>query len=188
MSRLVVEALRLQDVKLIRPPKFGDERGFFSELYSQRSLAEHGIGDSFVQDNCSLSAEPGTIRGMHFQLPPEAQAKLVRVERGAIFDAFVDLRRHSPTFGQAGWTELRAEDWTQLYVPAGFAHGLCTLEPGTIVHYKVSAFYAPTLDRGILWNDPALGIPWPEAAEQAIVSDKDRVQSKLADIIDGLPF
>jgi dTDP-4-dehydrorhamnose 3,5-epimerase len=188
MPQITIEALQLPDVKLIRPPKFGDDRGFFAELYSQRSLAEHGIQDPFVQDNCSLSAEPGTIRGLHFQLPPETQAKLVRVERGAIFDAFVDLRRGSPTFGQAGWTVLRAEDWTQLYVPAGFAHGLCTLEPGTIVHYKVSAFYAPELDRGILWNDPALGIAWPDVAGKAVVSEKDRVQPRLAEIIDRLPF
>ena len=188
MPRMFVESSTSTDVKLVRPPKFGDDRGFFSELYSQRSLAEHGIHDLFVQDNCSLSAEPGTIRGLHFQLPPETQAKLVRVERGAIFDAFVDLRRSSPTFGQAGWTVLRAEDWAQIFVPAGFAHGLCTLEPGTIVHYKVSAFYAPTLDRGILWNDPALGIPWPVPAEKAIVSEKDRVQPRLAEIVDSLPF
>jgi len=188
MPQITIEALQLPDVKLIRPPKFCDDRGFFAELYSQRSLAEHGIQDPFVQDNCSLSAEPGTIRGLHFQLPPETQAKLVRVERGAIFDAFVDLRRGSPTFGQAGWTVLRAEDWAQLHVPAGFAHGLCTLEPGTIVHYKVSAFYAPDLDRGILWNDPALGIPWPDAAGKAVVSEKDRVQPRLAEIIDSLPF
>ena len=164
------------------PRKFGDALGFFSEVYSRRALAEVGIALEFVQDNQAFSAEVGTVRGLHFQVPPFAQAKLVRVLRGAIFDVAVDLRRGSPTYGQHVSAVLSAANWTQILVPVGFAHGLATIEPDTEVFYKVSALYAPDHDMGVLWNDPALGIDWPVDAASAILSAKDKVQPKLADL------
>ncbi|MCA8931530.1 MAG: dTDP-4-dehydrorhamnose 3,5-epimerase [Rhodospirillaceae bacterium] len=177
-----VEPLAIPDVKLIRPVKHGDHRGYFSETYSRRTLAEAGIELDFVQDNQAFSAEVGTVRGLHFQVSPFAQAKLVRVLRGAIFDVAVDLRRGSPTYGQHVSAVLSAANWTQILVPVGFAHGLATIEPDTEVFYKVSALYAPDHDMGVLWNDPALGIDWPVDAASAILSAKDKVQPKLADL------
>ena len=177
-----VEPLAIPDVKLIRPVKHGDHRGYFSETYSRRTLADAGIELDFVQDNQAFSAEVGTVRGLHFQVPPFAQAKLVRVLRGAIFDVAVDLRQGSPTYGQHVSAVLSAANWTQILVPVGFAHGLATIEPDTEVFYKVSALYAPDHDMGVLWNDPALGIDWPVDAASAILSAKDKVQPKLADL------
>ncbi|MCB9958526.1 MAG: dTDP-4-dehydrorhamnose 3,5-epimerase [Rhodospirillaceae bacterium] len=179
---LEVAPLAIPDVKLIRPVRHGDHRGYFSETYSRRALAEAGIATEFVQDNQALSAEAGTVRGLHFQVPPHAQAKLVRVLRGAIFDVAVDLRRGSPTYGQHVSAVLTAENWTQILVPVGFAHGLATIAPDTEVFYKVSAFYAPEHDLGLLWNDPALAIAWPVEAAAAILSAKDKVQPRLADL------
>lgn len=176
-----VVSLSIPDVKIIRPRKFQDSRGFFSEVYSARALAGHGIAATFVQDNHSYSAEKGTIRGLHFQVPPFAQDKLVRVVRGSILDVAVDIRRGSPTFGQHVSAVISAADWNQIWVPVGFAHGFCTLEPDTEVIYKVSNFYAPECDRGIIWNDPALGIEWPVAAGEALLSDKDKTHPRLAD-------
>jgi dTDP-4-dehydrorhamnose 3,5-epimerase len=167
---------------LVTPRRFGDARGFFLETYSARDFAALGIPDIFVQDNHSLSARPGTIRGMHFQLPPHAQAKLVRVLRGAILDIAVDIRRSSPTFGQHVAVELTAENVQQLYVPVGFAHGFCTLTPDTEVAYKVTALYAPECDRGIAWDDPDLALPWPFAGDQVQLSDKDRRAPRLRDL------
>jgi dTDP-4-dehydrorhamnose 3,5-epimerase len=138
----------------------------------------------FVQDNHSLSVEKGVVRGLHFQLPPFAQDKLVRVVRGRILDVAVDIRRSSPTFGQHVAVEISAESWNQILVPAGFAHGFVTLEANTEVIYKVTNYYAPQCDRGILWNDPALGINWPIAAGEAILSDKDKKQPLMADAPD----
>ncbi|MEL6209765.1 MAG: dTDP-4-dehydrorhamnose 3,5-epimerase, partial [Pseudomonadota bacterium] len=155
---LDVEALAIPEVRVIRPRKFGDHRGFFSETYNRRAFAEAGIDLDFVQDNHSLSGEVGTIRGLHYQSPPFAQDKLVRVVRGAILDVAVDIRRGSPTFGQHVAAKITAEDWNQILVPVGFAHGFVTLEPGTEVIYKVTNYYAPDCDHGILWNDPALAI------------------------------
>ena len=180
-----VEQLGIADVKLFTPRIFRDERGFFSETFSARDLAAAGIAESFVQDNHSLSRMKGVVRGLHFQIPPRAQGKLVRVTRGAILDVAVDIRRGSPTYGQHVAMMLSAENWRQLWVPSGFAHGFCTLEPDTEVQYKVTDYYAPECDRGIRWNDPALGIAWPVAAEFAILSDKDRKQPMLADLPDG---
>ena len=171
-------------VRVIAPAKFGDDRGFFSETYNASRLAEQGITDTFIQDNHSWSRDPGTIRGMHFQTPPFAQAKLVRVTRGRIVDVVVDIRHTSPTYGRHVAVEISAAAWNQIYVPIGFAHGLCTLEPDTEVLYKVTAPYAPAHDKGLLWNDPALGIEWPVAAETAILSAKDKVQPRLADLPD----
>ncbi len=169
-------------VRVIVPPKFGDDRGFFSETYSASRLTEHGITDTFIQDNHSWSRDVGTVRGLHFQTPPFAQAKLVRVTRGRLVDIVVDIRRASPTYGQHVAIEMSAEAWNQIYVPVGFAHGLCTLEPDTEVVYKVSAPYAPAHDKGLLWNDPALGIEWPVAPDAAILSAKDKIQPSLADL------
>jgi dTDP-4-dehydrorhamnose 3,5-epimerase len=165
--------LEIEGLKLIVPPRFEDERGFFSETYSGKALREAGLTDTFVQDNFSVSTRKGTIRGLHFQRPPHAQAKLVRVGRGRIFDVAVDLRRASPTYGRHVAVELSRENWAQLYIPAGFAHGFCTLEPGTEVAYKISSPYAPDAEGGILWSDPDLAIAWPVAPDDVTVSDKD---------------
>jgi dTDP-4-dehydrorhamnose 3,5-epimerase len=167
---------------LIASRRFGDHRGFFLETYSLRDFAALGIGDAFVQDNHSLSAAAGTVRGMHFQLPPRAQAKLVRVLRGAILDIVVDIRRTSPTYGQHVAVELSAENALQLYVPVGFAHGFCTLQPDTEVAYKVTDTYAPDCDRGIAWDDPDLALPWPFEAAAVQLSDKDRQAPRLRDL------
>ncbi len=175
-----IESLDIPAVKLIVPVRHGDHRGFFSEVYNRKGLALAGIDIEFVQDNHSLSAERGTVRGLHVQVPPFAQDKLVRVTRGSVYDVAVDLRRGSPTFGRHATVVLTAREGNQVLVPAGFAHGLMTLEVDTEVLYKVSDYYAPSHDRGILWNDPALGIPWPFEEADAVLSDKDRVQPRLA--------
>ena len=177
-----IEALAIPDVKLIRPKRFGDARGFFSEVYSRASLAAVGITTEFVQDNHSRSATIGTIRGLHFQTAPFGQDKLVRVTKGRILDVAVDLRRGSPTFGRHVSAELSAENWTQILVPIGFAHGFCTLEPDTEVLYKVSNVYAPANDGGVIWNDPDLGIEWPVNAAVAVLSDKDAKLPRLRDL------
>ncbi len=177
-----IRSLAIPDVKLITPRIFRDERGFFSETYSRRALSEAGIDCGFVQDNQSLSRAKGVIRGLHFQTAPHAQGKLVRVTRGAIFDVAVDIREGSPTFGQHVEATLSAANWSQLWVPVGFAHGFCTLEPDTEVIYKVTDYYAPECDRGIAFDDPDLGIAWPIAAAEAILSDKDRRQPRLRDL------
>jgi dTDP-4-dehydrorhamnose 3,5-epimerase len=169
---------------LVEARRFGDHRGFFLETYSARDFAALGIMDGFVQDNHSLSARPGTVRGLHFQLPPRAQAKLVRVLRGSILDVAVDLRRSSPGFGRHVAVELSATNARQLYIPAGFAHGFCTLEPDTEVAYKVSEVYAPDLDRSLAWDDPDLALPWPFEAAAVQLSDKDRRAPRLRDLPD----
>ncbi|WP_188261057.1 dTDP-4-dehydrorhamnose 3,5-epimerase [Azospirillum tabaci] len=179
-----VISLAIPDVKIIRPKKFGDSRGFFSETYSKKAFEAAGLHYDFVQDNQSLSAEVGTVRGLHFQLAPFAQDKLVRVVKGAILDVAVDIRKGSPTYGQHVAAVVSAEEWNQILVPIGFAHGFCTLEPDTEVIYKVTNFYSAEHDRGLLWNDPDLGIDWPVAADKALLSDKDRKQPRLADLGD----
>ncbi|WP_106204909.1 dTDP-4-dehydrorhamnose 3,5-epimerase [Aliiruegeria haliotis] len=177
---LDVVSLAIPDVKIITPRKFGDHRGFFSETYNRRAFADAGMDLEFVQDNHSLSADAGTLRGLHFQTPPFAQDKLVRVIRGAIFDVAVDLRVGSPTYGQHISAEITAESWSQILVPIGFAHGFMTTRPDTEVIYKVTNYYAPENDKGLLWNDPALGIDWPLA--EAVLSDKDKVQPRLNEL------
>ena len=179
---LLVETLSIPAVKLVRPTKHEDGRGFFSETYSGPALAEAGIDIAFVQDNHALSAERTTVRGLHFQIPPYAQYKLVRVSRGSIFDVAVDIRAGSPTFGQHVSAVISAENWSQILIPPGFAHGLVTLEPSTEVIYKVSEVYSPEHDKGLLWNDEALGIAWPLAGAEAILSEKDKRLPKLADL------
>jgi dTDP-4-dehydrorhamnose 3,5-epimerase len=167
---------------LISARRFGDARGFFSETYSRRDFASLGIAEEFVQDNQSLSVPVGTVRGLHFQTPPRAQAKLVRVLQGRVLDVAVDIRRHSPSYGRHVAAELSAENALMLYVPVGFAHGFVTREPDTLVAYKVSDTYAPAHDRGLAWDDPALGIDWGILSEVAILSEKDRRWPLLADL------
>jgi dTDP-4-dehydrorhamnose 3,5-epimerase len=159
--------------RLLAPRRLEDRRGWFSETYNERRLAEQGITCRFVQDNQSYSARKGTIRGLHFQAPPHAQAKLVRVGRGRILDVAVDVRRGSPTFGRFICAELSAASGHQVYVPIGFAHGFCTLEDDVDVIYKVSDFYAPDCEGGIRWDDPAIGIPWPVGRGEAGLSERD---------------
>jgi dTDP-4-dehydrorhamnose 3,5-epimerase len=175
-----VETLAIPAVKLIIPAIFQDARGSFSEVYSARSLRGAGITATFVQDNQSVSRERGVLRGLHFQSPPHAQAKLVRVVAGSIFDVAVDLRVGSPTYGRHVSAVLSAENGMQIWVPEGFAHGFCTLEPGTTVLYKVTEHYAPDHDLGLRWDDPALGIAWP--MEHPVLSDKDRRHPGLSDL------
>jgi dTDP-4-dehydrorhamnose 3,5-epimerase len=170
----------IPDVKVLLPKKHGDHRGFFSEVYSRKAFEAAGVKADFVQDNHSLSAEAGVVRGLHFQLPPMAQAKLLRVVRGAILDVAVDVRRSSPTFGKHVAEVISAENWKQIFIPPGFAHGFRTLEPNTEVIYKVTAFYSPEHDRGIRWNDPALAIGWGIAEPNAILSDRDRKHPLLS--------
>lgn len=179
-----VQSAAIPDVKIVKPKKHGDSRGFFSETYHKRALAEAGIHLDFVQDNHSLSAERGVVRGLHFQTAPYAQDKLVRVVRGSVFDVAVDLRKESPTFGKHVNVVLSAADWNQLLVPVGFAHGFCTLEPGTEIIYKVTAYYSPEHDKGLFWNDPDLAIPWPVGPGEAILSEKDMRLPPLAKLKD----
>ena len=171
-------------VKILVPKKFGDHRGFFSEVYSDKLLAGCGIDLRFVQDNHSLSAEKGVVRGLHYQVAPMAQDKLIRVVRGAIVDVAVDIRRGSPTFGKHVTCVLSAENWKQMFVPAGFAHGFATLEPNTEVIYKVTNYYSPTHERGIAWNDPKLGIDWQVGDGDAVLSERDRKHPVLAEAPD----
>ncbi|HSC19615.1 MAG TPA: dTDP-4-dehydrorhamnose 3,5-epimerase [Rhizomicrobium sp.] len=169
-------------VLLLKPPRFRDTRGFFSELYSRRALAAHGLQFDFLQDNVSFSKERGTVRGMHFQTSPSEQTKLVCVLTGAILDVAVDLRTGSPSYGRHVAVELAEENGLQLLVPRGFAHGFCTLVPNTRVLYKVDGFYDRERDLGLRWNDPALGIAWPIVEADAKLSDKDRVQPLLSEL------
>ncbi len=176
-----VVALDLPGLKLVRPRRFGDARGWFVETYRRDLFAEAGIVDDFVQDNQSFSAARGTVRGLHLQKPPHAQAKLFRCIRGRILDVAVDLRRSSASFGRHVSVELDAQDGAALYIPIGFAHGFCTLTENVEVAYKVSAVHAPESEIGILWNDPALGIAWP-VGEEAVLSERDRRLPRLDEI------
>lgn len=165
--------LDIAGVWLITPKRHEDQRGSFTETYSWRAFAELGIDSVFVQDNQSLSRLPGTVRGLHFQRPPKAQSKLVRVLRGSILDVCIDLRQSSPSYGRHVTAELSAEEGNQIFVPAGFAHGFCTREPDTEVSYKVDDFYAPDHEDGFVWNDPTLAIDWPVTASEVAISPKD---------------
>lgn len=175
---LEITEFDLPGLCMVVPVKHEDDRGFFSETWNAREFAAHGLPTGFVQDNHSLSRDPGVLRGLHFQTPPSAQVKLVRVVRGAILDVVVDIRRGSPTFGQHVKVELSARNWRQLLVPEGFAHGTLSLEPDTEVIYKVTAHYDPACDAGIAWDDPALGIDWGRT-EGLILSAKDRAHPRL---------
>jgi dTDP-4-dehydrorhamnose 3,5-epimerase len=185
---VLFEKLTIPGVVLIKPKKFGDTRGYFMETFRQ-SLFEQEVGNySFVQDNQSLSADVGTIRGLHFQLAPRAQGKLVRCIAGSILDVAVDMRIGSPTYGQFVSAELTSENGHQLWVPPGFAHGFCTLAPSTEVSYKVTDYYSPDHDRGLLWSDPVIGIDWPVDVSKAVLSAKDTVQPVLADLKGGFVY
>ena len=170
-----VQRLSIPDVILVTPPKFGDHRGFFSEVYNAERFAAAGIDQVFIQDNQSLSSERGVVRGLHCQVGPYAQGKLVRCVKGAIWDVVVDAREDSPSYGQWVGAELSAENWAQLWVPAGFLHGFCTLQADTEVLYKVTERYSKESERGVIWNDPTLALPWPIEAGEAILSEKDLV-------------
>jgi dTDP-4-dehydrorhamnose 3,5-epimerase len=183
-----IRHLAIADVKLVVPRIHRDPRGFFSETYSRRDVAAAGIATEFVQDNHALSIKAGTLRGLHFQVPPHAQGKLVRVTRGAVFDVAVDIRLGSPTFGQHVSATLSAENWIQIWVPPGFAHGYCTLEPDTEVIYKVTDYYAPDCDRGLRWDDASLGIQWPVDRAKIMVSDRDRRQPLLQEMAPAFAY
>lgn len=176
-----IESLAIPEVKVLWPNRFADDRGFFSETWNRRSLAEHGLSFDFVQENQSLSRTVGTIRGLHFQAPPRAQAKLVRVVRGSIFDVAVDIRKGSLTFGQWVSAEISADAWNQILVPAGFAHGFCTLETDTEVIYMVSDTWSKEAEGAIRWNDPDLAIDWPISTGTAELSEKDRIAPSFTD-------
>lgn len=179
---MFVERQAITEVVLIRPDVHEDERGFLSETYNRRDFVEAGIRVEFVQDNQSYSRRAGTIRGLHYQAPPMAQAKLVRVLRGRILDVAVDIRKGSPTYGQHVAVELSAENRLQMFIPEGFAHGFCTLEDDTEVFYKLSAHHAPECEHGIIFDDPTLAIPWPVKREEAVISARDLSLPRLSEL------
>jgi dTDP-4-dehydrorhamnose 3,5-epimerase len=181
---LEVLPLSLPGVKLVRTKRIADLRGYFAEVYVHHDFAMAGIADRFVQDNQSFSIAAGTVRGLHFQISPFAQAKLVRVLRGKILDVVVDLRRTSGTFGRHVTVDLSADNGDQLFVPAGFAHGFCTLVPNTEVFYKVDHVYSANHEQGLNWSDPALGIHWPVTESQAILSERDKALPMLGALPD----
>ncbi|WP_454870780.1 dTDP-4-dehydrorhamnose 3,5-epimerase [Priestia megaterium] len=170
---------KFEDAVLIEPKVFGDHRGFFTESYNKEMFEQNGIDMEFIQDNHSLSQQPGTLRGMHYQLNDKAQTKLVRVTQGAIYDVILDIRKGSPTYGEWQGFILSADNKRQLLVPKGFAHGFCTIVENTEVQYKVDELYSPEHDRGIAWNDPALNIDWP--FNSPVLSDKDTKHPTLAE-------
>lgn len=175
-----IERLKLSGLLLVKGRRFEDARGYFTETWSHDAFRQLGIEAGFVQDNQSLSVMRGTVRGLHFQVPPFAQAKLVRVLQGSVLDVAVDLRAGSPSYGQWSGVTLTAARPEQLYIPAGFAHGFVTLEADTIVAYRVDAPYAPQCDAGVRWNDPAIGIDWPVTESDAVLSAKDAALPLLA--------
>jgi dTDP-4-dehydrorhamnose 3,5-epimerase len=179
-----IGAFEIPDLKLIVPKRFVDSRGYFFEAWRDNLFREEVAGFTFVQDNQSMSAKTGTLRGMHFQKPPAAQGKLVRVLRGSAFDVAVDIRRGSPTYGRHVAVTLNAVGGAQLWVPPGFLHGFCTLEDNTEVLYKVTSYYSPAHDSGVLWNDPALEIEWPVPPGAVLLSDKDQRHPRLAELPD----
>lgn len=183
-----VRATNIPDVKIITPKRFADHRGYFSEVYNRRVLAEAGIEIDFVQDNQSHSARRGTLRGLHFQRPPATQAKLTRVVCGSIVDVSVDCRVGSPTYGRYAMVELSAARGDQVLCPHGFAHGILTLEPDTVITYKVDRYYAPQLDLGLRFDDPDLAITWPIPAEDIVLSEKDRSLPRFRDLPDVFTY
>ena len=176
-----VEKLEIPDILVLTPPRFRDPRGFFSETWNQARFADLGIPGPFIQDNHAVSTARGVIRGLHCQIGPNAQGKLVRVVKGAIWDVAVDVRRGSPTFGQHAGAELSADNWSQLWCPVGFLHGYCTLTEDTEVIYKVTGAYDKSAERGVIWNDPDLKVAWPIGEAEAILSDKDKILPRFKD-------
>ncbi|AIT82875.1 dTDP-4-dehydrorhamnose 3,5-epimerase [Novosphingobium pentaromativorans] len=177
-----VQPLDLLGLKLIIPRHIGDERGYFAETFRTDVFARECGDWTFVQDNESLSARAGTVRGLHFQTEPYAQGKLVRCTAGALFDVAVDIRAGSPTYGQWVAKTLTPENGRQLWIPAGFAHGFCSLEPNTVIAYKVTGYYSAECDKGLAWDDPAIGIVWPDVAHPDTLSSKDRQQPRLSEL------
>lgn len=182
MSAVIeIEQTKLPGVLVITPKRFGDQRGFFCESWNKARMAEHGLMFEFVQDNHSLSQQVNTVRGLHYQMPPHAQAKLVRCGRGALLDVAVDIRKGSPTYAQWVTIELTEENGKQLLVPEGFAHGFVTLRPDTEIIYKCTDYYAPECDRAIAFDDREIGVDWGLSRDTAILSDKDAKAPKLSD-------
>ena len=181
---MLFEDTEIPGLKIVTPKKHGDARGFFSEVYKQSDWRAAGLKSNFVQDNHSYSSPVGTLRGLHFQIDPAGQDKLIRVVRGRILDVAVDLRRSSPTFGRHAAFELSAANWRQLLVPVGFAHGFVTLEPDTEVIYKVTSLYSPAHDRGLAWDDPDLGIDWRIPAGGPLLSERDTRWPRLRNLTD----
>ena len=181
---MLFEDTEIPGLKIVTPKKHGDARGFFSEVYKKSDWRAAGLEFDFVQDNHSYSAPVGTLRGLHFQIDPAGQDKLIRVVRGRILDVAVDLRRSSPTFGRHAAFELSAANWRQLLVPVGFAHGFVTLEPDTEVIYKVTSLYSPAHDRGLAWDDPDLGIDWRIPAGGPLLSERDTRWPRLRNLTD----
>lgn len=181
-----IETTPIKDLIVITPARHGDARGFFSESWQRARLADHGIHAEFVQDNHSFSTAKGTLRGLHYQAPPHAQAKLVRCGRGRIWDVAVDIRKGSPSYGQWHGEELSFENGRQLFVPEGFLHGFVTLEPESEIIYKCTDIYVPTCDRAVRFDDPLIGIQWPFEPTDLILSDKDRQAPSLKEA--GSPF
>ena len=182
MSLEIVSADGLPAVRVILPRRQRDDRGFFSEVWREDVMTGSGINLRFVQENHALSCAMGTVRGLHFQVGNSTQAKLIRCPRGSILDVAVDIRSGSPTYGRYAAIVLSDENWKQCYVPAGFAHGYCTLQPNTEVIYKVTAYYDPSSERGVAWNDPEIGIVWPVAPELAVMTERDRTFPRLAEL------
>jgi len=177
-----VRSTAIADVKVIVPRRFRDSRGWFTEAWNAQRYAELGVAGPFVQDNMAFNEHAGTIRGMHFQKPPAAQGKLVYVTEGAVLDVAVDIRHGSPTFGRHVAVTLSADEGEQLWVPEGFAHGYCTLTPGTRFLYKVTRFWDAAAESGIRFDDPDLGIGWPVELGRAIVAEKDRAMPRLSEL------
>jgi len=175
----------LEEVILIRPVRIEDERGFFAETFRRSEFLANGIDCAFVQENHSLSRRKRTVRGLHFQTPPYAQAKLVRCIAGRLLDVVVDIRAQAPTFGRHITVELSAEGGEQLFIPAGYAHGFCTLEDNTEIVYSVSAYYAPEADSGLAFDDPEIGIDWPFPTGEMILSNRDLTWPRLAELRSG---
>ncbi len=188
MSLEIVSADGLPAVRIILPRRQQDARGFFSEVWREDVMTGAGISLRFVQENHALSGATGTVRGLHFQVGKSAQAKLIRCPRGSILDVAVDIRRGSPTYGRYAAVILSDENWKQCYVPAGFAHGYCTLQPNTEVIYKVTAYYDPSSERGLVWNDPEIGIVWPVTPDLAVMTERDRMFPRLAELPEFFPF
>ena len=185
---LSVAPLSIPDVLVVTPRRFADSRGYFVETYTQRTFHQAGITTTFKQDNQSLSTQRGTVRGLHFQLAPEPQTKLVRVLAGSVYDVAVDLRRGSPTYGRWCGATLTAAVGEELLIPTGFAHAFCTLEPDTVVAYKVDGFYNKAAEAGLRWDDPDIGIDWPVPAAEIKVSEKDATLPFLKDAVTPFDF
>jgi len=178
-----IEHTEIDGLLVITPRKIGDDRGFFSETFNVAQLSAHGATDSWVQDNHVWSRARGVVRGLHFQAPPFAQAKLIRVTHGAIYDVAVDLRAGSPTYGRHFGVELSAENWKQLLIPTGFAHGYCTLTESAETLYKVSGAWNKASEAGLRWDDRELGISWPISQSEALLSDRDKTWPSFAEFV-----